>query len=184
MLDLKKQRPRLNVAGINIDLEPPRYAIETLPPPEKAEAKRLIHDALPHFIALLKKDFVPAHLMVTEDLPAVSPDLDYKKLSEINDLVVILLYDQNIANPGPIAGQDWIEQRANDLFAKMDSSKVILGIANYCYDWAVAYDKSGNLTSHSPPMKPQPQMATVLSWAREAGGRYRDGRSESQVFLQ
>ena len=49
--------------------------------------------------------------------------MDYEKLSDLNDLVVLMLYDQNIATPGPIAGQSWIEQRANYLFEKMDSAR-------------------------------------------------------------
>ena len=108
----------------------------------------------------------PAHFMVTEDLPPESSDMDYEKLSDLNDLVVIMLYDQNIAAPGPIAGQSWVEQRADNLFQKMDSSKVILGIANYCYDWAVACDKYGNLKPLSAA-KSEP-LGVTLTRAKEA----------------
>jgi peptidoglycan-N-acetylglucosamine deacetylase len=129
--------------GINVDFEP---AYETWQPQEKEASSRLVRVALPRFMGILKTTFEPAHLLVTQDLPVSNDALnsyDYDALNDVNDFVIIMLYDQHTPgdDPGPIASQKWVEDVAERVFSKMDSSKVILGLDNRCYDWPVKYDK-------------------------------------------
>lgn len=134
-----------NYQGINVDFEP---AYETWQPQERKASSELVREALPRFMGILKTTFEPAHLLVTQDLP-VSDDalktLDYDALNDVNDFVIVMLYDQHTPgdDPGPIASQKWVEDVAERVFSKMDSSKVILGLDNRCYDWPVKYDKEG-----------------------------------------
>ncbi len=152
---LDAQREGVNCGGINIDFEPPPF--NTVPESQKTEVFRLMHDELPHFVETVHKVFKPAHLLVTEDIPADTlddegqpnhPDFNYEKLSDYNDFVVVMIYDEHSASTrmaGPIAGQDWIEKAAERTFARMDSQKVILGIGNYVLDWSVnSWDNDGN----------------------------------------
>ena len=142
--DLRDYLIDKHFAGINIDFEPP---YDKMSKTQLTKAQKLLHDNLPDFIKLLKCVFKPAHLIVTQDLPAEDNHYDYGKLGEANDFVVIMLYDKHAtwSDPGAIAPQDWLEDRADEIFQQMDSSKVILGVANYCYDWPFKVDEKGNM---------------------------------------
>ena len=142
--ELKSYLLKNYFACINIDFEPP---YQDIPDAEKTDAAQLIHDQMPAFINTIKQVFHPVHLIVTQDLPPSGNNFDYGKLADANDFVIVMLYDQHVPSgvPGPIASQIWLEQTAENLFSKMDSQKVVLGIANYCYDWQVKLDAQGNI---------------------------------------
>lgn len=143
-LNLPGMKNNAHFAGINIDFEPSYYGED---PKEAAEAHRLMHDALPKFIETLRRVFQPAHLLVTEDLPASNDDFDYRALGAVNDFVIVMLYDQHVVtgNPGPIASQQWVEDTAGEIFKQIDASKVVLGLSNYCYDWPINHDAKGSI---------------------------------------
>ncbi len=77
-------------------------------------------------------------MTVTMDVAPKNNDYDYKKLSDYNDYVILMAYDQsnNTSGPGPISAQKWIEDAVNWTAAKMDEGKIILGIGGFGYDWA------------------------------------------------
>lgn len=137
--------------GINIDFEPPA----DLPPSVAVQARKLFHNELPNFIRVLRNAFKSSKLLVTEDVPANDNGFNYGALADANDLVIVMLYDEHwqTGSPGPIAGQDWIEKMAELVFARMDSSKVVLGIGNYCFDWPITIDSSRVIDSYKPAAK-------------------------------
>jgi cellulose synthase/poly-beta-1,6-N-acetylglucosamine synthase-like glycosyltransferase/peptidoglycan/xylan/chitin deacetylase (PgdA/CDA1 family)/spore germination protein YaaH len=151
-------------AGINIDFELPYDAMSAA---ELAQGKALIHAALPQFMQRLHDAFAPAHLLVSEDLPVDDANYDFAALGEANDLVIAMQYDQHTPTdpPGPIAGQDWLEQTAQTLFDQIDSSKVILGIGNYSYDWPVKLDANGAMTPDGAGR--EIQLGSALNIARQ-----------------
>lgn len=151
--------------GINIDFEPP---YEQMTSAEVPEAQRLIHDALPKFMAALKQAFVSRHLLVTQDLPVNDEYFDYEKLSDINDLSILMLYDQHNenGNAGPIAAQDWTEETVDRMLKVMDSSKTILGLGNYCLDWPISLAQNGDITWSG--VGTQVPLGVALNIAREA----------------
>jgi len=160
--------------GINIDLEVP--SLDGLTPAQKRDAQRLVHDGLPRLMGTLMKTFKPAHLLVTQDIPPDDPKFDYNKLDDVNDFVVVMLYDQNTkdGDPGPIASQQWIEQMADKVFSKMDSEKVVLGLGNFCYDWRFTTDSDGNMHSLGgawamSDSNSQPSESEALGRANDAG---------------
>lgn len=149
-------------AGVNLDLEP-NVDVSTLPKAEAQTAERLIHDEYPKFVKRISDVLRPAHLMVTVDLSLGDSTLDYGAIADACDFIVLMLYDQHTpdGNPGPIASQEWVEQCASRVFDKVDSSKVVLGLGNYCYDWPVRYgkdmtiieDASGEVVTNGPGHK-------------------------------
>lgn len=141
-LALRNTCVRHQYAGINVDFEPP---YELMTDAEMQESRGLLSKALPEFIRTLHRVFAPAHLLVTQDIPVNDDAFDADALCDANDFVVLMFYDQHAAEdaPGPIASQEWVEQRADALFAKMDTSKVVLGLGNYCYDWPVKIRANG-----------------------------------------
>jgi cellulose synthase/poly-beta-1,6-N-acetylglucosamine synthase-like glycosyltransferase/spore germination protein YaaH/peptidoglycan/xylan/chitin deacetylase (PgdA/CDA1 family) len=77
------------------------------------------------------------NMTVTMDVAVKNNDYDYTKLSDYNDYIILMAYDQYELNsgPGPISAQKWIEEAVDWTAKKIDPSKIILGIAGYGYDW-------------------------------------------------
>jgi cellulose synthase/poly-beta-1,6-N-acetylglucosamine synthase-like glycosyltransferase/peptidoglycan/xylan/chitin deacetylase (PgdA/CDA1 family)/spore germination protein YaaH len=140
---------RNKFGGINIDFEEPWFDPAKVTPQQRAEARRLVHVGLPHFMVTLNRVFHKSNLLVTQDIPAVSGDFDYAALNDPNDFVIAMLYNEHQntpkGNPGTIASQPWVEDMAENIFEKMDSSKVVLGVGNYCYDWPILHDAHGDI---------------------------------------
>ena len=111
-------------SGINIDFE---ELIEKTSDPLTSFQKKL-YETL-HF----------NNMVVTMDVEPKNNDYDYKKLSDYNDYVILMAYDQsnNSTGPGPISSQKWIEEAVDWTASKMDHEKIILGIGEFgAYDWA------------------------------------------------
>lgn len=147
-------------AGVNIDFEPGLNPA-TMSPKEYEQARQTLYREMPKFMGILNRVFHAENLLVTQDIPVPRKgapgqpeveEFDYHALSDLNDFAVVMLYDEHAArpdgNPGTIASQPWVEDMAEHIFQKMDSSKVVLGIGNYCYDWPVAHDSKGNLLEY------------------------------------
>ena len=77
-------------------------------------------------------------LLVSMDVAPKNNDYDYTKLSNYNDYIVLMAYDQfnNSTGPGPISSQKWIEDAVSWTAERIDPSKIILGIGAFGYDWA------------------------------------------------
>jgi len=163
---LARELTAQHFAGINIDFEPPYDSMSNA---EQTAAKALLRTSLPQFIGTLKQAFAPAHLLVTQDLPADDDNFAYSQLAKLNDFVVLMLYDQHTPSddPGPIAGQAWFEEMANKRMAGMDPAKVVLGLGNYCYDWPINIDAQGNITRTGAGQ--ELQIGPALNLARESG---------------
>ncbi len=116
--------------GINIDFEELK---ETSNKPLTLFQKNL-------FNALHEKN-----LIVTQDVSAMNDDYDFEQLSNYNDYVILMAYDENSESTpaGPISDQKWVEDAVDQAAKKMDSKKIILGLAGYGYDWATWTDKDG-----------------------------------------
>ncbi|HXS55810.1 MAG TPA: polysaccharide deacetylase family protein, partial [Hanamia sp.] len=110
-------------SGINIDFE---ELVETSNAP------------LTSFQKALYETLHARNMLVTMDVEPKNNDYDYAKLSEYNDYVILMAYDQfnNSTGPGPISAQKWIEDAVSWTADRMDPSKIILGIAGYGYSWA------------------------------------------------
>ena len=85
------------------------------------------------------------NLVVTQDVSAMNDDYDFEQLSAYNDYVILMAYDQysNTSGAGPICDQKWVEDVLDQAAKKMDSKKIILGLAGYGYDWATWTNKDG-----------------------------------------
>ena len=63
---------------------------------------------------------------------------DYAGLAKAADRVMIMAYDQHYkgGEPGPVAGNDWVESVITYLLPKIPAEKFQLGMGIYGYDWA------------------------------------------------
>ncbi|MEN9447339.1 MAG: Poly-beta,6-N-acetyl-D-glucosamine synthase [Bacteroidota bacterium] len=108
--------------GINVDFE---------------ELIEKTNEPLNNFQQKLYNTLHSKGLIVTQDVAVDNADYDFEKLINYNDYIVLMAYDQynNNTQPGPIAGEKWVEKMVDLAAAKMQSDKIILGLAGYGYDW-------------------------------------------------
>lgn len=106
--------------GINVDfenLEPADYAL------------------LPQFLKRMRDAFAPSNLTVSADLEPSKP-LDWRAVSAICDFVVVMSYDEHAGpTPGPIASINWYRTVVNRAVTEVPREKLVMGLANYGYDW-------------------------------------------------
>src|SRR5712664_2312853 len=89
------------------------------------------------FIAALAPALHSAGLKLMIALPARDDAYDYEFFGKECDAIVLMNYDQHwlTSPPGPIAAQDWFVENLRQVFDVVPPQKVIVGIANYAYDW-------------------------------------------------
>jgi peptidoglycan-N-acetylglucosamine deacetylase len=89
------------------------------------------------FIAALAPALHSAGLKLMIALPARDDAYDYEFFGKQCDAIVLMNYDQHwlTSPPGPIAAQDWFVENLRQIFDVVPPQKIIVGIANYAYDW-------------------------------------------------
>src|SRR5215472_1281881 len=70
-------------------------------------------------------------------LPARDDEYDYAYFGKVTDAIIVMNYDQHwlTSPPGPIAAQDWFVENLRQLREVVPAQKLVVGIANYAYDW-------------------------------------------------
>ncbi len=127
---------REKMQGINIDFE------------EVASADR---DNLTRFLQELYTALHPHGLLVTEDLELESDSYDLPALTQWNDWIVPMFYDEHTGGtePGPVAGIDWTRRDLQQLLRNVPANKVVMGVGNHAYDWAKGSTSAEDLTYQS-----------------------------------
>ena len=118
------------LSGINVDFE---------------ELIEKTNEPLTLFQKKLYETLHARNMLVSMDVEPKNNDYDYTKLSAYNDYIILMAYDQsnNSTGPGPISAQKWIEDAVSWTAARIPSSKIILGVGGFGYDWANGkYDQS------------------------------------------
>ena len=140
---------KYQLQGINIDFE---------------EIQETTNEPLNKFQKKLYEVFHARGLQVTQDVIPVNEDYDYQELNKYNDYIVLMAYDQYSdaqSGPGPVSAQKWIEGILDDAAKKIDSKKIILGLAGYGRDWSV--DRNGNVLKDENGI---PQEPTALTYSQ------------------
>src|SRR6266851_1948685 len=77
-------------------------------------------------------------------LPARDDAYDYKFFGKECDAIVLMNYDQHwlTSPPGPVAAQDWFVENLRQVLQDVPAQKLVVGIANYAYDWSEAPRKA------------------------------------------
>ncbi len=121
--DVAATLQRYKFSGINVDFEELREAGD---------------EPLVRFMQELYETLHPLGLLVTQDVAPLNEDYNLKVLSEWNDYLFLMSYDQHNpeSNPGPVSEQKWIEATVAKTIAKgIAPKRLILCIAGYGYDW-------------------------------------------------
>ena len=109
-------------AGICVDFEEP---------PQSAQANML------SFMQELHSAFAAKGLLVVQAVPFDDPDWNYKAYAAASDYLILMAYDQHWtgSDAGPVAAQDWFEQRLINRMHDLEASKTIIALGNYGYNW-------------------------------------------------
>jgi cellulose synthase/poly-beta-1,6-N-acetylglucosamine synthase-like glycosyltransferase/spore germination protein YaaH/peptidoglycan/xylan/chitin deacetylase (PgdA/CDA1 family) len=95
------------------------------------------------FIGALAPALHSVGLKVMIALPARDDAYDYEYFGKQCDAIVLMNYDQHwLTSPsGPIAAQDWFVENLRQVFDVVPAQKIVVGVANYAYDWSDAQKK-------------------------------------------
>jgi cellulose synthase/poly-beta-1,6-N-acetylglucosamine synthase-like glycosyltransferase/peptidoglycan/xylan/chitin deacetylase (PgdA/CDA1 family)/spore germination protein YaaH len=120
-------------AGICVDFEEP---------PESAQANLLT------FMQELHSTFAAKNLLVVQAVPFDDAAWNYKAYSAANDYLMLMAYDQHWtgSDAGPVAAQDWFEQKLIARMHDLDASKTIIALGNYGYNWSDANTEADEVT--------------------------------------
>jgi cellulose synthase/poly-beta-1,6-N-acetylglucosamine synthase-like glycosyltransferase/peptidoglycan/xylan/chitin deacetylase (PgdA/CDA1 family)/spore germination protein YaaH len=99
-------------------------------------------EAQPGFLALIRELGQELHsrqMKLYVNVPVADKDYDYADLAANSDGLVIMNYDQHqvTSGPGPVAAQDWFTANLEQAVKDIPRDKIICGIGNYGYDWAL-----------------------------------------------
>ena len=119
--------------GLNLDIE---------------GAEAADRDLMSSFVYDLADALHARKMLLSMDVPLEDQAYDLAALGDACDFVVPMLYDQHDATgtAGPIAGQDWFEAKAKEIYALVPPSKVVLGLGSYGYDWRNARPPAHSMT--------------------------------------
>ena len=102
---------------------------ESLPQKSQQDFQGFVHDL---GVALHARNL---KLMVA--LPAADWSYDYKYFASQADAIIVMNYDYAYPTspPGPVAPENRFEQTIDDITQLVPPDKIVMGIANYGYDW-------------------------------------------------
>jgi len=124
------------------------YAVEAHQSGIVVDFEEITLKSQPHFrefIAELGPGLHAVGLKLMIALPARDDDYDYAFFGRETDAIILMNYDQHWTSspPGPIAAQDWFMENLRQIRDVVPAQKIVVGIANYAYDWTEAAKKGG-----------------------------------------
>ena len=120
------------------------------------------------WIAEIYNDLHAKGLRLYVDFQISGSDWTLKSLAKNSDGVILMNYDQHEdqGEPGPIASQDWFEGNLRHALKLIPKDKLICGLGNYGYDWAVPLPEKGK----KPPkyVADADDLSVQQAWQRAA----------------
>ncbi len=139
LLAIPESRKRLITDVVEYAVESHQSGIvvdfEEVPEKSQTEFKKFIGEFAPVLHG--------AGLKLMIALPARDDAYDYGYFGHETDAIILMNYDQHwlTSPPGPIAAQDWFVENLRQILKIVPAQKIVVGIANYAYDWAEATKK-------------------------------------------
>ena len=131
------------VARENLAMQLEEYADAEHQPGIVVDFESLPKSSMQNFESLVHNLSVALHakgLKVMVALPAADWSYDYKYFASQVDAIILMNYDfrWSTSPPGPIAPQDWFVKNIDNMVKIVPPNKLLMGIANYGYDWPAA----------------------------------------------
>ncbi|MGH9643029.1 MAG: polysaccharide deacetylase family protein, partial [Terriglobales bacterium] len=145
---------KYQLAGVNIDFE-------QVPVTDRAQMTafvRELHDALK-----------PEGFMLTQDVPTDDPHVpayDMQALSELNDYVIPMVYDEHFSAgaPGPVASLPWLRGQLQEVLNVLPPEKTVIGLGNFGYDWTLGSTRGAVEVGFSDVISRANQYHGTVSW--------------------
>ena len=105
------------------------------------------------FIQALYQDMRARNLRLYVNAAVATSDSDLKTIAANSDGIILMNYDehQTTSDPGPIASQTWFIANLVRVLKVVPKDKLICGVGNYGYDWALSIPDPKD--SHHPKPK-------------------------------
>ncbi len=113
---------------------------------------------MPAFLQRMKTAFAANRLSVSCDLEARTPPGTWRAISSVCDFVVVMAYDEHSSTrpaAGPIASMGWYRGVLDRAVKNVPREKLVVGLANYAYDWEDGRDWADPLTYQGALLKAQ-----------------------------
>lgn len=161
-------------AGVNIDFE-------QLNPRDR--------DKMVSFMQELRVKLKPAGQIVTQSVPTGDSAYDLKRLAEIDDYIVPMVYDEHYqtSQPGPVASEQWFTGQLEQLAKVLPPAKTVIGFGNYGYDWVIGSKKGGVEVSYGDLIAAaEANKSGTIAWNSDTENpvlRYRNGQDQHEVWF-
>lgn len=159
-------------AGVNIDFE-------ELPSRDRG--------AMVRFMEELHAKLQPAGLIVSQSVPADDDSYDLKRLGQIDDYIVPMVYDEHYQSsaPGPVASEDWFESQLDRLAKVLPAQKTVIGTGEYGYDWVIG-GRGSTEVKFSDVIAAAQQNQAEIGWDKNTQNpvlRYTHGGQRHEVWF-
>jgi cellulose synthase/poly-beta-1,6-N-acetylglucosamine synthase-like glycosyltransferase/peptidoglycan/xylan/chitin deacetylase (PgdA/CDA1 family)/spore germination protein YaaH len=97
------------------------------------------------WIGELRNDFHAKNLRIYVNAQAGADDATLRLLGQNSDGIILMNYDEHeeTSDPGPVASEPWFEANLTRVLKLVPKEKIICGIGNYGFDWAVPLPENG-----------------------------------------
>jgi cellulose synthase/poly-beta-1,6-N-acetylglucosamine synthase-like glycosyltransferase/spore germination protein YaaH/peptidoglycan/xylan/chitin deacetylase (PgdA/CDA1 family) len=165
--NLHTQIKKQDFDGINIDFE---------------NINKSDRDLLTYFMRDLYKVFHADGLSVSIDVPPANEAFDYKALENHADKIILMSYDENTLNPGPIASSTWFKEN----LSRISKDKLIVGLGNYGYDWDWDSKQAGETVSFNDVTRLAEKADLKIQWddmSQTPYLKYRDKNKAHEIWF-
>jgi peptidoglycan-N-acetylglucosamine deacetylase len=157
--------------GLSLDLE---------------EVPRVAYPGFYRLVEEVGRAFHGAGLAVSVNVAPDDPALDYRRLSQAVDQVILMAYDEHWAggDAGPIAGLDWFSTVLASRLQDIPRDRIVVAIGNYAYDWGRGRE-ADEKTFEEAVLTARESEATIGldPVALNPGFRYEDETGVHQVWM-
>ncbi len=97
------------------------------------------------WVAELHNDFRAKNLRIYVNVQVGADDATLRRMALASDGIILMNYDEHeeTSDPGPVASEPWFEANLTRVLKLVPKDKIICGIGNYGFDWAVPLPEKG-----------------------------------------
>jgi cellulose synthase/poly-beta-1,6-N-acetylglucosamine synthase-like glycosyltransferase/peptidoglycan/xylan/chitin deacetylase (PgdA/CDA1 family)/spore germination protein YaaH len=120
------------------------------------------------FIQALYQDMRARNLRLYVNAAVATSDSDLKTIAANSDGIVLMNYDehQTTSDPGPIASQPWFIANLVRVLKVVPKDKLIVGVGNYGYDWALSIPDPKDRHHPKPKVLNTDNLSVSDAWER------------------
>jgi cellulose synthase/poly-beta-1,6-N-acetylglucosamine synthase-like glycosyltransferase/peptidoglycan/xylan/chitin deacetylase (PgdA/CDA1 family)/spore germination protein YaaH len=102
------------------------------------------------WVGELHQDLSAKKLKIYVNVQASADDAFLKLMARNSDGIILMNYDEHeeTSDPGPVASEPWFEGNLTRVLKLVPKEKLICGIGNYGFDWAVPLPEKGKKVSN------------------------------------